>query len=195
MAGLLYNKTAKTQTGSFWLSDCDVWRTHTYNHTYTYTYIYIHISWIIMTYCKHLSTQNAWTCQNARGRDHNAGTWMQMHEHPWACIRTHILSFSALSMLSSLDDEQSMNGIKLHQIAPGSGTVFDKWSWSTAATDSADSSQVEELQTDDEDLSPKAASLSQHSGLLSYRLISIEFDILWICSMSSTHYRQKLESR
>ena len=62
-----------------------------------------------------------------------------------------------------------MNRIKFHQIAPGTGTVFDKWSWSTAATDSADSSLVEEIQTDDEDVSPKAASLSQQSELL-YRL-------------------------
>ena len=105
-------------------------------------------------------------------RDHNA---RDMDADAWACMGMHthtILSFSALSMLSFLNDEQLMNGIKLHQKkAPGSGTVFDKWSWSTAATDSADSSQVEELQTDDEDLSPKAASLSQHSELLYCRLI------------------------
>ena len=97
--------------------------THTIIHI-----IYVEYRKILSyTYCKHLSAQNASTCQIARG---------------------------------------SVDGIKLHQIAPGSGTVFDKWSWSTAATDSADSSQVEELQTDDEDLSPKAASLSQHSELL-----------------------------
>eukprot|EP00434_Breviolum_minutum_P027581 symbB.v1.2.024393.t1/scaffold2269.1/size83792/5 len=55
--------------------------------------------------------------------------------------------------------ESSVAGLLYNKTAKtqtGSGTVFDKWSWSTAATDSADSSQVEELQTDDEDLSPKA---------------------------------------
>ena len=40
----------------------------------------------------------------------------------------------------------------LHCIArSGAGTVFDKWSWSTAATDSPDSTA-----TDDEDQTPKA---------------------------------------
>ena len=36
----------------------------------------------------------------------------------------------------------------------GTGTVFDKWSWSTAATDSSD--VLEEFQADEEDSTPEA---------------------------------------
>lgn len=54
----------------------------------------------------------------------------------------------------------------------GTGTVFDKWSWSTAATDSSD--VPEEFQADEEDSTPEAQSLTPQVSRRPSQLPSIQ---------------------
>ena len=70
--------------------------------------------------------------------------------------------------------------LTLHQASEiarsGTGTVFDKWSWSTAATDSSD--VPEEFQADEEDSTPEAPQRVQTS----YCLAAVN---QWLCQVKT----------